>query len=428
MISHSGDWCCISLTHYLFEVPRQARVTHLVRCFSHSSAAHHAEIILGFTVEGMVSPLSLACPVGLPFDLSAHGCAPPVNSPSRGTSRVTAMAFRRVLGEQVRRVCAKASQSPCGRFLLYATRSRYYCLLETHCLIGPPSATSPSPDTTDRYPFDAVSAASAGVSGVSPALSAFPFGPRQYIRGSVSCLRGAMRHFHSCRRLPDPRLAAFRLNFWASAAGLYVGLGTFTCCSTATSVGVGPELAHRRKLLIGSLIGPSPHSRRQVAHVARCPGTFFDSKFDHVARIEQYGLYTRGEDVARGSHRYRLGVTFLRSSNVKDDGDSPRVYLAFCVVAFSMISPTPPRTVYSARSRRSARAKRWNRKTETRRLQQRFPLDHIGLSVSLAISARHQVLKAVLVYSFPLSVGWLSISEVGKVAGVSALYTNMRGV
>ncbi|KAH9178170.1 hypothetical protein EDB89DRAFT_1150113 [Lactarius sanguifluus] len=67
------------------------------------------------------------------------------------------------------------------------------------------------------------------MSGLFPAPQRLLFGPYASILGvSVSCLRGAMRHFHSCRRLPDPRLAAFRLNFWASAAGLYVGLGAFT--------------------------------------------------------------------------------------------------------------------------------------------------------------------------------------------------------
>ncbi|KAH9016107.1 hypothetical protein EDB84DRAFT_1679785 [Lactarius hengduanensis] len=68
-------------------------------------------------------------------------------------------------------------------------------------------------------------------------------------------------------------------------------------CSTATLVGVGPILAHRRKLLIGSLIGPLPHPRHRVAHVASVLA--YISTFD----IQSRGLYMREEDVTRSSHR-----------------------------------------------------------------------------------------------------------------------------
>ncbi|KAH9042986.1 hypothetical protein EDB84DRAFT_1559275 [Lactarius hengduanensis] len=48
---------------------------------------------------------------------------------------------------------------------------------ETHRLIGPTSTILPSPDTSVRHPFYAVSAAFAGVSGASPALSALSLRP-----------------------------------------------------------------------------------------------------------------------------------------------------------------------------------------------------------------------------------------------------------
>ncbi|KAH9028042.1 hypothetical protein EDB83DRAFT_2526403 [Lactarius deliciosus] len=48
---------------------------------------------------------------------------------------------------------------------------------ETHRLIGPTLTILPSPDTTNRHPFYAVTAASAGVLGISPALSASSLRP-----------------------------------------------------------------------------------------------------------------------------------------------------------------------------------------------------------------------------------------------------------
>ncbi|KAH9016246.1 hypothetical protein EDB84DRAFT_1567351 [Lactarius hengduanensis] len=111
----------------------------------------------------------------------------------------------------------------------------------------------------------------------------YPFGPRQYIWCSVSCLRGAMRHLHSCRRLPDPRFAALRLNYWASAAGLYVGIGTFM------------ESALRQHSASG-MYCPLP----QAAHRHSSP---------------------------------KVSVWCAASSSVSgDDGERPREYLAFRVV------------------------------------------------------------------------------------------------
>ncbi|KAH9173182.1 hypothetical protein EDB89DRAFT_2228909, partial [Lactarius sanguifluus] len=61
----------------------------------------------------------VAFAVGLPCGFAYPTFAPmaarsPVNSPSRGTSRVTAMAFRRVLGGQVRRLVLSSLRSPYG--------------------------------------------------------------------------------------------------------------------------------------------------------------------------------------------------------------------------------------------------------------------------------------------------------------------------
>ncbi|KAH8990425.1 hypothetical protein EDB86DRAFT_1775230 [Lactarius hatsudake] len=185
-------------THYLFEVPRQARVSHLVRCISRSPCA--CGDLLGFTVEEMVSPLSVGLPCGFAFrPLRPWLHCSPVNSPSCGTSGVISMASSEGYSED--------SFGALGKTLLGP-----FCCDEI---------------SKSRSPVSLL-AAYAGMSGLSPAPQRLLFSPRHDIWHSISCLRGAMRHFHSCRRLPDPRLAAFRLNFWASAAGLYVGLGTFT--------------------------------------------------------------------------------------------------------------------------------------------------------------------------------------------------------
>ncbi|KAH9020262.1 hypothetical protein EDB83DRAFT_2320650 [Lactarius deliciosus] len=288
------------------------------------------------------------------------------------------MAYGRILGGQVRRVCAKASRSPSGRFSLYAARSgRYHLSVASGSLSHesrdpssrPTSTIFLSPDTTDRHPFYAISAASAGVSGVTPLLPSQRslFGPRQYIWRSLPCLRGAMCLFRSYRRLPD-HLLLHLASIRASAADLYMGLATsktgiLVVLDSATTVGVGPELAHRRKLLIGGLNGLSPHLRRRVARVASvlaylttlssksccaipvalCARTARDPwgrrmhlcspwlAYGHLPRAGQlptssltlsYRGYIRAKkDIARGSHRRRvqciLGVTCLRSTNVK---------------------------------------------------------------------------------------------------------------
>ncbi|KAH8979774.1 hypothetical protein EDB86DRAFT_2835709 [Lactarius hatsudake] len=98
------------------------------------------------------------------------------------------------------RVCAKASQSPSGRFSLY----------------------------TARHPFYAISAASAGVSGVTPALSSSSLRPTP--RHLAFNILPARRHAPLSLMSPPsrPSLAASRLNFWTSAADLYIGLATFT--------------------------------------------------------------------------------------------------------------------------------------------------------------------------------------------------------
>ncbi|KAH9024331.1 hypothetical protein EDB84DRAFT_1615688 [Lactarius hengduanensis] len=101
--------------------------------------------------------------------------------------------------------------------------------LETHRLIGPTSTIFPSPDATNRHPFFAVSAAFAGVSGASPALSALSFRPTPVY--SAFDILPARRHapYHSLISPPPrPSYAASRLDFWALAADLFMGLATST--------------------------------------------------------------------------------------------------------------------------------------------------------------------------------------------------------
>ncbi|KAH9005520.1 hypothetical protein EDB86DRAFT_3177381 [Lactarius hatsudake] len=93
---------------------------------------------------------------------------------------------------------------------------------------GPTSTILPSPDTTNRHPFYAISAASAGVSGVTPALSSSSLRPTP--RHLAFNILPARCHAPLSLMSPPsrPSLAASRLNFWTSAADLYIGLATFT--------------------------------------------------------------------------------------------------------------------------------------------------------------------------------------------------------
>ncbi|KAH9025245.1 hypothetical protein EDB84DRAFT_1440441 [Lactarius hengduanensis] len=274
-------------THYLNEVPRQARVTHLVRCISRSPLRMRKSF-LGFTVEELVSPLSLACPVGLPFDLCAHGCALSCQLPlTLHIGRAFRKGTQKTVSESVRRVYYTRHILPMGVFSLYAARSGRYrlCVGELYrvrrAITGtrPTSTIFPSPDATGRHPFfgpglvlqglAAFTAASAGVSGVSPALSAFSFRPTpRYLAFDILPAR---RHAPLSLMSPPSRSTSRRLSpqhLGVCGRSLCGHRDLYGKCSTATSVGVGPELAHRRKLLIGSLIGPLPHPWHRVAHIA----------------------------------------------------------------------------------------------------------------------------------------------------------------
>ncbi|KAH9018903.1 hypothetical protein EDB84DRAFT_1566247 [Lactarius hengduanensis] len=134
-----------------------------------------------------------------------------------------------------------------GRTISASVTSR-----ETHRLIGPTSTILPSPDTTDRHPF-----------------YAFSFRPTP--RHLAFHILPARRHAPLSLMSPPPRSTSRRFSpqlLGVCGRSLWPRDLYGKCCSTATSVGVGPELAHRRKLLIGSLNGPSPHSRRRVADLA----------------------------------------------------------------------------------------------------------------------------------------------------------------
>ncbi|KAH9024336.1 hypothetical protein EDB84DRAFT_1564446 [Lactarius hengduanensis] len=76
----------------------------------------------------------------------------------------------------------------------------------------PTSTILPSPGTTDsdRHPFYAVLAASAGVSGVSPALSAFSFRPTP--RHLVFHILPARRHAPLSLMSPPPRSTSRRFS------------------------------------------------------------------------------------------------------------------------------------------------------------------------------------------------------------------------
>ncbi|KAH9008345.1 hypothetical protein EDB83DRAFT_2531847 [Lactarius deliciosus] len=193
----------------------------------------------------------------------------------------------------------------------------------------PTSTIFSSPDTTDRHPFYAFSLRP------MPRYSAFDI-PRARRYAQLSLMSP-----------PRPSLAASRLDFRALAADLFVGLATSTnrSCTRVGSISWRRAcIAHRRKLLIGSLIGPSLLLRRRVVHVARCSGTLFDSEFDHgLSAQRDAGI---SPSISRWQTRQLTIVSPLRKcsppsvsvrcaaspSVSEDDGERPRVYVAFCVV------------------------------------------------------------------------------------------------
>ncbi|KAH8981956.1 hypothetical protein EDB86DRAFT_3129344 [Lactarius hatsudake] len=151
---------------------------------------------LGFTVEEMVC-LSTFAPMAV--------CSP-VNSPSRGTSRVTVTAYGRILGEQVwspffAECALKHHNLPMGESSLYAARSGRYrlCLSRVRWGVGSFSC-----------PLSVIFLAHASIFGV------------QYLPCVVPCALSLISP------PPRPSYAASRLDFWALAADLFMGLATST--------------------------------------------------------------------------------------------------------------------------------------------------------------------------------------------------------
>ncbi|KAH9007537.1 hypothetical protein EDB84DRAFT_1447465 [Lactarius hengduanensis] len=264
-------------THYLIEAPRQARVTHLVRCFSRSSAAH-AEIFwdLRWKKCGVAYVVGLPCQCGFAFrPLRPWLRAPPVNSPSRGTSRVIATAHGRILGGQSVRLSVTVSlwESSPLRFQVWSLppASVLRCLSRVRWGVGSFSC-----------PLSVVFSTHATIFGI------------RYPACAALCATFA----HVAAPF-DPRLAASRLNFWASAADLFMGLGAFTFmrdswCRRPVVDGCAMRTNCTRSmgriyLAIAGLWPAVSPSRRAIAH----------------------GLLTREEDVARGSHQL-----FLRSARL----------------------------------------------------------------------------------------------------------------
>ncbi|KAI9430599.1 hypothetical protein H4582DRAFT_2063614 [Lactarius indigo] len=326
-------------TRYPFEVPRQARGTHLqahlVRCFSRFSAAH-SEIFLGIMVEEMWCRLCRW--LALWVYLSTF--APMAARSSRQLSLARHITRDHDgLWKDVRRTerAPKRHNLPMGLFSLtlpglvvtacawenyigFAVRSPAYSVVtklassavtshKTHCLIGPPSTTLPGPDTTDWHPFYGRLV----VAGHTITTS--------MMSGRASCQRSGLssdsQHSVTGRRmnLRSPRQA------------------------------FAP--------------GYCPH-QWTLSPILSCRGYTRATRVSRAALIEWVSRPHRCSHDIHGIRRrmqYKLGVTFLRSTNVEvrelvavylalantvadysspsvseDDGDRPREYAVFCVV------------------------------------------------------------------------------------------------
>ncbi|KAH9020508.1 hypothetical protein EDB84DRAFT_1678896 [Lactarius hengduanensis] len=391
-------------THYLFEVPRQACVTHLVRCFSRFSAAH-AEI---FGIYG-----------------GRNECAPkrhnlPVGGPLSTLPGLVVTASSGSLGHQSR----DASSRPTSTIL-------------------------PSPGTTDsdRHPFYAVLAASAGVSGVSPALSAFSFRPTP--RHLAFHILPARRHAPLSLMSPPPRSTSRRFSpQLLGVCGRKVGHGFAHC---------GEQLAQIGKLgtnaIIGRLIEPSPHPRRRVASLANvlaylatldtqsCLWPSVSPSRRAIAHVCGRRMCFRGyarakRGIVRGSHQVRQMSNLVRKRSFpsvsvecaalpsvsEDDGECPREYVAFCVVydwalgVSGGFSNSPSHCVFGA--------------ITTIGSGEEMESENGGIlkSVSLADTAWRQVLKAISLYSLPLPVQKCStIGVIGACLGKEYLQRVARG-
>ncbi|KAH9024721.1 hypothetical protein EDB84DRAFT_1506371 [Lactarius hengduanensis] len=213
----------------------------LVRLVSRISSDASPKSFLGFTVEELVSPLSLACPVGLPFDLCAHGCALSCQLPlTQHIARDCDGLWKD--GRRTGPELGSFGQGPLGPF---CQRDEVYIEPTSIILWMHPV----------RHPLCAVSAAFAGMLGLSPAhqlyslqpicldIGRFCILPDSTAHGGVT-MCGNPRHqplmslSKSLPLLPD--------FFWASAA--YALYGPFAdkivLLVSATSVSIGQGFAH----------------------------------------------------------------------------------------------------------------------------------------------------------------------------------------
>ncbi|KAH9037941.1 hypothetical protein EDB84DRAFT_1437310 [Lactarius hengduanensis] len=263
----------------------------------------------------------------------------PVNSPSRSTSRVIAMVYGRMVGGQVRRVCAV-------------------------------SITRVTVSLWENYIGFALSSLGQG-----------PLGPlcqrdEVYIEPTLIILwmRPVCHPF--CALFSSAHASIWAFNILP--ARRYAPLVTHVAASSARDTSFGHLRQHSfwgfAAIFDGSLFGPSPHVRRRIAHVASVLAylSTFDIQsrpwlayghlsrlrwaiVDVIAHLSCRGLSTRKEDVTRSSHR-RDVIVFLalaymtavhsgkRSSPSvsvgcaaspsisENTGESPREYLIFCVV------------------------------------------------------------------------------------------------
>ncbi|KAH9046115.1 hypothetical protein EDB84DRAFT_1467745 [Lactarius hengduanensis] len=197
----------------------------------------------------MVSPLSLACPVGLPFDLCAHGCALSCQLP---LTQHIARDSDGLWKDECAPCLLHASQSPFGRTISGSLYVHPCAVTDMPFQLGSFGQGPLGPlcqrdevyiEPTSiilwmrpvRHPLCAVSAAFAGMSGLSPAPQLYSLQPIHLDIGRFCILLDSSAHGGVAMRsnlrhqplvsLPKslPLLPDF---FWASAA--YTFYGSFT--------------------------------------------------------------------------------------------------------------------------------------------------------------------------------------------------------
>ncbi|KAH9018043.1 hypothetical protein EDB84DRAFT_1679412 [Lactarius hengduanensis] len=345
----------------------------------------------------------------------------PVNSPSRSTSRVIAMVYGRMVGGQVRRVCAV-------------------------------SITRVTVSLWENYIGFALGSLGQG-----------PLGPlcqrdEVYIEPtSIILWMRPVRH-PFCALFSSAHASIWAFNILP--ARRYAPLVTHVAASSARDTSFG-YLRQRSfwgfaAIFDGSLFGPSPHVRRRIAHVASVLA--YLSTFD----IQSRGLSTRKEDVTRSSHRVDESLRFpgcplgkrsspsvsvgcAASPSVSENtGESPREYLVFCVVfdwalVSGVFSNSPSLCVFGAITtiglgeetklengnlesvRLVDRFGHQGTRSSKRRFMYTFPLPgtHHATLGSVVGEQQERGCPFIDDSSFPSSE---SISEAAKVAKVSAVF------